>query len=481
MIERIADILTVSASPAIFDSEAFWLMLLLFYPVYGILYRRRVAMMVFVTVFSLLFCYKIGGWSVLFLLLHAVAGYGLSVAITRSTSQRWRRALLVVGVVLSVGVLAWFKFSVFAVDAFSRVVGSNFSLKEMIVPVGISFYTFRTVSYLVDVYRGMVTAPRRMLDYVFYLTYFPVLVAGPIVRTSEFFQQVEGNRQITAVTLYSGLFTVMKGLLKKAVFADYLAQFNNLVFDNPQGYNGTETILALLGFSAQIYLDFSGYSDIAIGLSRTLGIELPANFRQPYKSLNLTDFWRRWHISLSSWLRDYVYIPLGGNRCGEWRMRANAVLTMTIGGIWHGAGATFLLWGLLHGMALTVQKAVGRLIPQFRFDKAVYWLLTFAFVTLMWLPFRCTSSANCLSMFAAVGNGFSITYLLAFAHERGLWLLVLVAAYVLIMLPQRFASWTESHFVGARWIVKLIIFCVLVQMILEFSAAYVAPFIYAGF
>lgn len=145
--------------------------------------------------------------------------------------------------------------------------------------------------------------------------------------------------------LYAGLFLMMKGLLKKAVVADYLAQFNNLVFDNPAGYSGTEALLALLGYSAQIYLDFSGYSDIAIGMSRTLGIELPLNFRSPYKSVSITEFWRRWHISLSSWLRDYIYIPLGGSRCGRWRTRFNLLLTMAVGGAWHGAGFTFVVWG----------------------------------------------------------------------------------------------------------------------------------------
>ena len=273
MIDRLTDI--SSTFGAFLDSEAFWLVLLVFYPIYGLLYRRRSAMMAFVVAFSLLFAYKVGGLIALSVLVKAVVDYWLSVWLSHIRSRSRRRALLVCSVLLSVGVLVWFKCDGGMMQSVASIVGANFRLTDIVVPVGISFYTFRSVSYMVDVYRGVIIAPRRMLDYVFYLTYFPVLVAGPIVRAAEFFPQLEGNRRITPPMLYAGLFLMMKGLLKKAVVADYLAQFNNLVFDNPAGYSGTEALLALLGYSAQIYLDFSGYSDIAIGMSRTLGIELP--------------------------------------------------------------------------------------------------------------------------------------------------------------------------------------------------------------
>ena len=464
MIDRLADILThAEGASALFNSEAFWLMLLLFYPIYGLVYRRRTAMMIVVTVFSLMFCWRAGGWLSALVVARAVIDYLLSLAMMHSRAKRIRKVWLVLGIVLSVGTLVWFKYS------------------EMIVVVGISFYTFRSVSYLVDIYRGIIIAPRRMLDYVFYLTYFPVFVAGPIVRASEFFPQIEGDRRISSATLYSGLFLVMKGLLKKAVIADYLAQFNNLVFDNPAGHDGVETALALLGYSAQIYLDFSGYSDIAIGLSRTLGIELPANFRSPYKAASITDFWRRWHISLSSWLRDYIYIPLGGNRYGRWRMRLNVLVTMTIGGIWHGVGLPFLVWGMLHGALLVVQKAVGRWIPSFRGERIVYAVATFLAVTLLWLPFRCHSLGDCYVMLAKMATAMDITSFYAFLSERTLWMVMLAVAYLLICLPSHLSQWAERRFVAMRWVAKLLLFCLLVQLIVEFSSAYVAPFIYAAF
>lgn len=281
--------------------------------------------------------------------------------------------------------------------------------------------------------------------------------------------------------LYAGLFLMMKGLLKKAVVADYLAQFNNLVFDNPAGYSGTEALLALLGYSAQIYLDFSGYSDIAIGMSRTLGIELPLNFRSPYKSVSITEFWRRWHISLSSWLRDYIYIPLGGSRCGRWRTRFNLLLTMAVGGAWHGAGFTFVVWGLAHGMALVVQKAFSPLVSRLRAPRQVWIATTFVFVTVMWLPFRCVSLADTAVMFCRIFTDFRPEVIEAFVRERAVWTLMLIAAYVLIFLPDRMSEWAERRFVGMRWFGKLLLLCLLLQLIIEFSAAYVAPFIYAGF
>ena len=274
---------------------------------------------------------------------------------------------------------------------------------------------------------------------------------------------------------------MMKGLLKKAVVADYLAQFNNLVFDNPAGYSGTEALLALLGYSAQIYLDFSGYSDIAIGMSRTLGIELPLNFRSPYKSVSITEFWRRWHISLSSWLRDYIYIPLGGSRCGRWRTRFNLLLTMAVGGAWHGAGFTFVVWGLAHGMALVVQKAFSPLVSRLRAPRQVWIAATFVFVTVMWLPFRCVSLADTAVMFCRIFTDFRLEVIEAFVRERAVWTLMLIAAYVLIFLPDRMSEWAERRFVGMRWFGKLLLLCLLLQLIIEFSAAYVAPFIYAGF
>ena len=216
-------------------------------------------------------------------------------------------------------------------------------------------------------------------------------------------------------------------------------------------------------------------------MSRTLGIELPLNFRSPYKSVSITEFWRRWHISLSSWLRDYIYVPLGGSRCGRWRTRFNLLLTMAVGGAWHGAGFTFVVWGVAHGMALVVQKAFSPLVSRLRAPRQVWIAATFVFVTVMWLPFRCVSLADTAVMFCRIFTDFRLEVIEAFVRERAVWTLMLIAAYVLIFLPDRMSEWAERRFVGMRWFGKLLLLCLLLQLIIEFSAAYVAPFIYAGF
>ena len=211
----------------------------------------------------------------------------------------------------------------------------------IIAPVGISFYTFRTISYVVDVYKGKMPPVESYLQYLFYLSFFPCLVAGPVVRAKDFMPQLERTTDVTKAEIYGGFWLVMVGVVKKAVIADYLAQYSSIIFGSPetlQGYSGFELLMAGIGFTVQLYADFSGYSDMAIGLGAIMGFDLGVNFDHPFRSLNITEFWRRWHISLSFWLRDYVYIPLGGNRKGKIRQYVNLFLTMLIGGFWHGAG-----------------------------------------------------------------------------------------------------------------------------------------------
>ena len=355
MIDRLTDI--SSTFGAFLDSEAFWLVLLVFYPIYGLLYRRRAAMMAFVVAFGLLFAYKVGGLIALSVLVKAVVDYWLSVWLSHIRSRSRRRALLVCSVLLSVGVLVWFKCDGGMMQSVASIVGANFRLTDIVVPVGISFYTFRSVSYMVDAYRGVIFAPRRMRDYVFYLTYFPVLVAGPIVRARDFIPQIRRPLYVSSEMFGQGIFLIVSGLFKKAVISDYISvNFVERIFDNPGLYTGVENLFGVYGYALQIYCDFSGYSDMAIGIALLLGFRFPINFNSPYKSDSVTDFWHRWHISLSTWLRDYLYISLGGNRKGKFRTYVNLILTMLLGGLWHGASWNFMVWGGLHGVALAGHK-----------------------------------------------------------------------------------------------------------------------------
>ena len=284
--------------------------------------------------------------------------------------------------------------------------------------------------------------------------------------------------------VYLGFWMILLGVIKKAVIADYIAQYNDLIFQSPTGYSGFETLMGIIGYTMQIYCDFSGYSDMAIGLALILGFRLAKNFNFPYKSTNITDFWRRWHISLSSWLRDYVYIPLGGNRHGTARTYLNNFLTMLVGGLWHGAAWKFVFWGAMHGGGLAVHKAtrplMGRLGDSWPI-KALCWMLTMSFVAALWVFFRADSWEDCWAVLANLGNGFSLDYIPAFASARMLWLILMAVIIVSHALPTRFWDCAARWFVRSPWLLKLLAFVIVVQIVLELQSESVAPFIYFQF
>ncbi|MCB1219996.1 MAG: MBOAT family protein [Planctomycetales bacterium] len=320
----------------------------------------------------------------------------VGAALEHEERRQRRMGLLLASLVANLGLLAWFKYSGFLsamLLGFSRELGLGWHWQwpEITLPVGISFYTFQTLSYSIDIYARRIRPARSLLDYALYVAFFPQLVAGPIVRASEFLPQLtQGIRlRLTpkAVSLISG------GLVKKVVIADNLAPYVDAVYGNPASFSGPDILLATLCFSTQIYCDFSGYSDMAIGLASIFGLELPRNFNYPYFAQGASDYWRRWHITLSRWLRDYLYIPLGGNRHGTTRTYINLMLTMLLGGLWHGAGWTFILWGAWHGLLLVLQRlnplerALSR--PAWRLPvKLSSWLLFQACVLFGWMLFR---------------------------------------------------------------------------------------------
>ena len=316
--------------PILFTSGLFWLLFLVFLPIYAAIKSRRIKMMTFVIAFSLYFFYKSSGWYFLLLVATSFIDWWVAQFIDSSKNRTQRRIALTVSLVLSLSVLLFFKYSNFLLWNLGELIHGNFQPLDLIMPVGVSFYTFRTISYVVDVYKGKMQPTDDYIDYLFFLSYFPCLVAGPIVRACDFMPQLQENKPATREMIYGGLFLVMLGILKKAVFADYIAQYNNIAFGNPAGYTGVELLMAVLGFTMQIYCDFSGYSDMAIGLGSIMGFNLGINFDYPYRSLNVTEFWRRWHITLSMWLRDYIYIPLGGNRKGTVRRYINLMVTIRL-------------------------------------------------------------------------------------------------------------------------------------------------------
>ena len=470
--------------PMLFTSGLFWILFLVFLPLYAAIKSKRVKMMAFVIAFSLYFIYKSSGWFFLLLMATSFIDWWVAQFIDSSKNRFQRRLALTVSLVLSLGVLLFFKYSNFMLWNLAELIHGNFQPLDLIMPVGVSFYTFRTISYVVDVYKGKIQPTDDYIDYLFFLSYFPCLVAGPIVRAKDFMPQLQENKPATREMIYGGLFLVMLGILKKAVFADYIAQYNNIAFGNPVGYTGVELLMAVLGFTMQIYCDFSGYSDMAIGLGSIMGFNLGINFDYPYRSLNVTEFWHRWHITLSTWLRDYIYIPLGGNRKGTWRQYFNLMVTMLLGGLWHGAAWTFVVWGGGHGIALCVHKLCKPwldTIASTRFTRFVSWLITFSLVAFLWIFFRADSFHDAGRVISTIFTDFETAYIREFFTKRFTWCLMLAIIFGLHFVPRRMWDKLRDRFIEAHWGVKLLLFIVLIQLVLQFAAATVQPFLYSQF
>ncbi len=471
-------------APMLFSSGLFWLLFLIFLPIYALLKNNKLRMSLFVIAFSLFFYYKSSGIFFLMLMGTSLIDWLISHRIAACAKRGYRLAWMWLSVILSLSILAYFKYANFFLWNWNQMVQANFQPLDIVLPVGISFYTFQSISYVVDVYKRRIPPTKSWLDYIFFLSFFPALVAGPIVRADYFLPQIQKNRRATGVEIYGGLWLIIIGIVKKAVIADYIAQFNDLIFNNPGAYDGLQTLMGVLGYTMQIYCDFSGYSDMAIGLALIMGFRLGINFNSPYQSRNLTDFWRRWHISLSSWLRDYVYIPLGGNRKGTLRTYVNNFLTMLIGGLWHGAAWKFVFWGAMHGIGLAIHKACKPMlkkIPDNFFTAIPFTLITFIYVSALWVFFRAASFEDSVIIIKSIFVDFHISYLSQFWGVHTEWCVMMLVLFVCHFLSSGFILRCKHLFIRSPWIVKLLIFLIAVQLVITYMTAEIAPFIYFQF
>jgi len=366
------------------------------------------------------FFYGFWDWRFTFLLAGAtVVNQFCAVRIRAARTPRARRGFLVGALVADLGVIAFFKYYGFLITSVASVLESvglhpSVPLLEVVLPIGISFFTFQAMSYVIDVFRGLIR-PARWLDFAVYLSFFPHLVAGPIVRGSEFLPQLHPPRDPRHLDSSRALYLIFIGLAKKIVIADFLAShIVDQVFGSPGLHSGPEALFAIYAYAVQIYADFSAYSDMAIGLALLLGFRFPENFNSPYTSLSITDFWRRWHMTLSRWLRDYLYIPLGGNKRGSVRTYVNLMLTMLLGGLWHGAAWRFVVWGGLHGVWLAAERAVvdrRRALgiapwPDTWWLRALKRLGTFHLVCLAWVFFRADSLDSAFELLGRLFTGW---------------------------------------------------------------------------
>jgi D-alanyl-lipoteichoic acid acyltransferase DltB (MBOAT superfamily) len=362
--------------------------------------------------FILVVSYFFYGWVdprwVLLLVGSSIVNTFAAQVIARTPSDTVRKRALVAAIVFDVGLLATFKYLGFFVDSANDALndvelGTPLPLMQVVLPIGISFFTFQAISYVVDVYRRD-TPAASLGDVAILQAFFPHLVAGPIVRANELLPQLRTPRDPRTVLAGPALLLIAGGFVKKTVVADELARrVVDPVFNDPLGRSGPEALLAIYGFAGQIYCDFSGYTDMAIGLALLLGFKLPQNFDRPYTAASLRQFWRRWHMTLSRWLRDYLYIPLGGNRHGERRTYRNLMVTMLLGGLWHGAAWTFVVWGGMHGAALSGERALRARIGDRRIPPFVGWFVTFNFVCLAWVFFRAPDLGVAFDVLGRVG------------------------------------------------------------------------------
>lgn len=354
--------------------------------------------------------------------------YFVARQLFQAASAIHRRGLLSVSLVANLGLLAYFKYANFFIDSARELFqqqGLGSQSLDIILPVGISFYTFQTLSYTIDVYRRRVDPVDRFVDFALYVSFFPQLVAGPIVRATELLPQLAKTPEFSRRRFYGGFQQMLRGAVKKVLLADRLGEMVDVVFAGPDLYSGVTVWIAVVAYAGQIYYDFSGYTDIAIGAAKMLGYRFPANFRHPYLATSLTDFWRRWHMTLSRWFRDYVYIPLGGSRATRLLTSRNLLITMLVAGLWHGAQWTFVTWGFIHGLVLVISQPVSskplisnsvgrvnrqaishRLTPR----KFLGWLGTMLVVLMAWVLFRAdgfATAVRCYQQMLFAGDGIT--------------------------------------------------------------------------
>ncbi|AOW21161.1 MBOAT family O-acyltransferase [Urechidicola croceus] len=349
-----------------------------------------------------------GWWDWRFLFLIAISSavdFFVGKKIYKSEDKKKQKGLLLISILVNLGFLIYFKYTNFFIESFVdsfRLFGRELEISTLniILPVGISFYTFQTLSYTIDIYRKQLKPTNDLLSFFTFVAFYPQLVAGPIERASHLLPQFSKTYKFNYEQVKSGLLLMAFGLFKKMVIADRAALLVNQVYNNPTDYSGVEVVIATILFAFQIYCDFSGYSDIAIGIARTMGFDLMKNFDSPYFSKSITEFWRRWHISLSTWFRDYVYIPLGGSRRGKYRTYANLFIVFLVSGLWHGAAMTFVIWGAIHGFIIVIEKAFVKFrkkvftTPKHILNYIIGFPITFFIVCFAWIFFRANSLSD---------------------------------------------------------------------------------------
>ena len=556
-MERLLQLFSFNeATPLIFTQLDFWIFFLIVMSIFSFIHKYKLTRSIFLFVVSLFFYFKTSGLLVLLLGSSIIINYFIGRRLGATTSEKRKKVFVTLSVLFNLLTLGYFKYAYFFTESFNEMFDTNYEIfnvfarmantfsgslwtgsfaDNIVLPVGVSFFTFQSISYVVDIYRKEVGPVKNFFDYAFFVSFFPQLVAGPIVRARDFIPQIRQPFQLNHNDFSWAIIQIVKGILKKVILADYIAiHFIDKVVDAPEAFPGFISVLAMWGYSLQIYGDFSGYTDIAIGVSRLMGFKLLENFNSPYKAVSVADFWRRWHKSLGSWLRDYLYIPLGGNRGGgigtyistlvilvflvfitQWywlvfiylglmllyllfsllfvnfkkyiHRDLNLLITMVLGGLWHGASENFVIWGAMNGIALILYNHWKKISP---YETSKTWVvriwrifLTFNFITFTRIWFRLENDGAPTEMLSQIWNNFelnqqSISILLDGFDTA---LLIMLIGYVLHWLPGKTKLFGEKMFTRLPiYIQSVVIAIILIFVYQAFSDAF-KPFVYFQF
>ena len=539
--------------PLIFTQLDFWLFFIFVMLVFSFLHKKLLTRSIFLSVVSIFFYYKTSGIYVTLLIVSLFANYFLGNRIEKAKTNSSRNIQLTSAILFNLLTLGYFKYAYFFTESFNNMFHTKFEVvnqlsvwangfagdgtfvEKIILPVGVSFFTFQSISYVVDIYRKEIEPVKNFFEYSFFVTFFPQLVAGPIVRAKDFIPQIRKPFALSNEQFSWALILITKGLFKKIILADYIAvHFIDKIADAPQAYPGFVSILAMWGYSLQIYADFSGYTDIAIGLSCLMGFALLPNFNSPYKAISVADFWRRWHKSLGSWFRDYLYIPLGGNKTGglatyivsliififllfitQWyeliyvygglmtlyfivwfyfpfyknfiHRDLNLLITMVVGGLWHGASENFVIWGAMNGIALIVYNYWKTISPYENSTALIvrFWriFITFQFITFTRIWFRLEDSAAPLAMINHIWNHLDLKWdivkLVFQTYSSVFWIITL--GYFLHWMPQSWKDKGQDRFTKMNLGLKSIIIVICVFLMYQAISDTFKPFVYFQF
>ena len=473
----------------ILTGGTFLLLFTVFLVIFAFLYQNRLIRTLYIILFSLFFYYKLNGLYFLVLFIPITVDYFAAIKIYESKLKKTKNLWFAISIISNIGLLFYFKYTNFFIESFCTLKGVDFTPLKIIIPLGISFYTFRTISYIIDVYRNEMEPTHDYTDYAFYMTFFPLLISGPITRAKFFLPQLHKRPIVTNKQVSKGLFLIIIGLVKKAVIADYLSQYNDLVFADPGNYTGFENLMAIYGYTAQIYFDFSGYTDIAIGIATIIGFNIGINFNKPYHALNITDFWRRWHISLSLWLRDYLFSPMSLNfrNIGKSGLIIAIVITFIICGIWHEGSLSFIIWGLLNGLILGYEILTAKIRKRIKnkTKPSVYntlsWIITFHVIVALWIVFRAPTLNDAQLMVHQIFFNMNWAYAIPFFDVRFLFLMMLIIGFAFYAIPAKWFPEITQRFINTPFLIKAIVFIVAAQLIIQFQSADVQPFLYGKF